>query len=480
MGNTASTASEDATHGRLLTLKASTLEALTQRVASNGTVPAADQVVTNNVVTGLMRGPKQIFGVIARLAREAKYTFDAISYEWDAKSDVAKLMMQGVKANLLARHRSSTRKHKAKARATTPLQVRFMTDHSAIYDKMNKQFKSTQIKESVNELLQFAKDHGLAHLLRIEARVWRHETLASNHSKYFIADIHEVVVTGNNIDAYYDWTRTIKNARGQKRLHTSWHDTGIAFKGPVARVLHDAFNGAWAKASVFAASKERPHPKSRAAAAPDAPRLKHSVPVLLASKGAYKINMSDVENPQDVSWLYLMAHAKRIIRVETPNINDAEFQTSILNALMMGTTVQLITGYKAGDDAQQKSFVGGGTNDQVIRRLQAWVAQRMPREDWGKLQVKWYSHDGKAPVVGYAPGASHTKYMSVDGNVFMMGSGNQDTQSWKHSRETNVVVFNAPTTASADSLFFAPDWKRGIVVEPAADVLTASYPRWYN
>ena len=34
----------------------------------------------------------------------------------------------------------------------------------------------------------------------------------------------------------------------------------------------------------------------------------------------------------------------------------------------------------------------------------------------------------------------HIKLMIVDGKVGIMGSGNQDTQSWFHSQEVNVMI----------------------------------------
>ena len=43
--------------------------------------------------------------------------------------------------------------------------------------------------------------------------------------------------------------------------------------------------------------------------------------------------------------------------------------------------------------------------------------------------------------------------MAVDDQVTMLGNGNQDTQSWFHSQETNLLIDSAQLTA---------EWLRGI------------------
>lgn len=43
--------------------------------------------------------------------------------------------------------------------------------------------------------------------------------------------------------------------------------------------------------------------------------------------------------------------------------------------------------------------------------------------------------------------------MSVDSQVVMLGNGNQDTQSWFHSQETNVLI---------DSAQLAAEWHQGL------------------
>ena len=56
------------------------------------------------------------------------------------------------------------------------------------------------------------------------------------------------------------------------------------------------------------------------------------------------------------------------------------------------------------------------------------------------LTFKWYSKNGKNPVDGNGEGASHTKLLTVDGEVSIQGSGNQDTFSWNFCNEFNFLI----------------------------------------
>lgn len=490
MGGRQTRPSELALQNRGAALNRATLQQIAQLAASNGTVPREQQRFTPNAVLALLRGARDIYTAVAGLARQAKFTFDAISYEWDADSNVAQLMVSGIVDNVRARARFNATRNKKRTKARPPLQVRLVTDHSSLYGWMQGQAKSSEITRTVTQILN-ACGADAADNLRVEARVWRHETLASNHSKYFLQDVRTAIVTGCNIDALYDWERIQAGEAGEaaeramtgaakaraKVKRTSWHDTGIQLRGPVVATLDAAFEKTWAMATRFSLSTVPARdPRVAAAAAAAAVCKRGCVPVMLASKAYHRVNMSDVDNPQDVAWLYLMAHAKRHIWVETPNINDAEFQLEVLQAVYRRVQVRLLTAWKAGDTVQQKRLVGGGTNEEVINRLHSFITAHMPADRAAYFQPKWYSHDGVRPVEGYAEGQSHTKFMSVDGAVLMMGSGNQDTQSWKHSQETNVVVWDRDVTSRADAVFFLPDWRRGIDVRPQQ----VPVPRWYR
>jgi len=71
------------------------------------------------------------------------------------------------------------------------------------------------------------------------------------------------------------------------------------------------------------------------------------------------------------------------------------------------------------------------------------------------LKVFWYtSKDQKRPINAAAKKRNcHVKFMAVDDQIAIFGNGNQDTQSWFHSMEINVMV---------DSPALVRDWLSGI------------------
>ena len=71
------------------------------------------------------------------------------------------------------------------------------------------------------------------------------------------------------------------------------------------------------------------------------------------------------------------------------------------------------------------------------------------------LLVYWYTaKDQKEPISATKKSRNcHVKFMAVDDTIAILGNGNQDTQSWFHSQEVNVLV---------DSRQLVEEWLRGI------------------
>ena len=66
------------------------------------------------------------------------------------------------------------------------------------------------------------------------------------------------------------------------------------------------------------------------------------------------------------------------------------------------------------------------------------------------LHYYWYvGKDQMAPIAHpHGRRACHIKLMIVDERVGVVGNGNQDTQSWFHSQEINVMVDSAEVCAA--------------------------------
>jgi phosphatidylserine/phosphatidylglycerophosphate/cardiolipin synthase-like enzyme len=63
-------------------------------------------------------------------------------------------------------------------------------------------------------------------------------------------------------------------------------------------------------------------------------------------------------------------------------------------------------------------------------------------EEQQRLRVHWYTaKDMNRPInAKFKKRSCHIKLLIADGRVAVQGSGNQDTQSWFHSMEINIMI----------------------------------------
>ena len=280
------------------------------------------------------------------------------------------------------------------------------------------------------------------------------------HSKVLIVDGKYTIVTGANIEKIHKFT------------DAKWHDTGYLLEGPVAQTVLNDFDEAWEAHAIHWDCKERPFmPDCLEVKKPPRPARDYisqfkydsgfSV-VALPRQADGSIN-NNINNPQDQGWLIAMSNAQSFINIETPNINDDTFQNAVIEAIKRGITINLMTS-KGFNDTTEKYLAQGGTNEEIAKKLQTRVAKEVPAMK-EKLKIKWYSKDGKNPIIGGAANASHTKFMSIDSNIAIVGSGNMDTQTWNHSREFNILIDSPEITKIIDNDFFNGDWERGIIFQ---------------
>ncbi|KAF4993988.1 hypothetical protein FGRMN_6119 [Fusarium graminum] len=177
------------------------------------------------------------------------------------------------------------------------------------------------------------------------------------------------------------------------------------------------------------------------------------VPMALVSRPPYgPIDSKNVHVPQNEAWLSLMKNAKHDIFIQTPDLNAAPLLPAIINALKRGVEVTYYVCFGYNDPGEMIPGQGG-TNDQIAQRLIASLPEDGPERKLlhiynyvGKDQNHPIHHSSKAR-------SCHIKLLIVDGSVGIQGSGNQDTQSWFHSQEINLMV---------DSAEICRKWREGI------------------
>ncbi|KAI9763874.1 MAG: hypothetical protein M1840_009058 [Geoglossum simile] len=141
--------------------------------------------------------------------------------------------------------------------------------------------------------------------------------------------------------------------------------------------------------------------------------------------------------PQNLSWLSGILHAKNRIFIQSPTMNAEPLIPALLDAARRGVEVRcyLTQGY---NDAGELLPMQGGNNEMVVHRMYTSLelAQRK------NLHVHYYvAKDQVRPInAKFKQRASHIKLLIIDSALAIQGSGNQDTQSWFHSQEINVML----------------------------------------
>jgi phosphatidylserine/phosphatidylglycerophosphate/cardiolipin synthase-like enzyme len=175
------------------------------------------------------------------------------------------------------------------------------------------------------------------------------------------------------------------------------------------------------------------------------------VPMALVSRPPYgPVDMQNVNVPQNEAWLSCIRNAQQSIFIQTPDLNAAPLIPALAAALRRGieVTYYVCFGY---NDAGEIIPGQGGTNDQAAQAL----VKDISHEERQRLQICYYvGKDQDHPIhQSFKQRSCHIKLLIADGHVGIQGSGNQDTQSWYHSQEINIML---------DSEEICRKWREGI------------------
>ncbi len=244
------------------------------------------------------------------------------------------------------------------------------------------------------------------------------------HQKMAIIDEAVVHIGGANVQAFHNW----------KDGALPWHDSAYVLEGEVAWSVLADFDAMWLEGETWECDE-------RGCSGVDNSPIHRGpwrkaveglcTPMVALSRRADGFPNNRVDSPQDQGYLAALDHAERVIKISTPNLNDDAVKDAVLRA--------------------------------IARFGRADACRR--------LQMRWYARDGLGVVDGNGPGASHLKYMSIDGQVVIVGSANMDTQAWNQSGEVNVAIDDAETTARFDAHVFDGDFAVASPVSACADYL---------
>ncbi|SPQ25554.1 5bf5b73f-ec42-4397-9baa-c1f5a9fccee0 [Thermothielavioides terrestris] len=169
-------------------------------------------------------------------------------------------------------------------------------------------------------------------------------------------------------------------------------------------------------------------------------------PMALVNRAPYgPPTHNSVSTPQNAAWLSALRNAKESVYIVSPTLNAAPLIPAIKEACERGVDVYcyICISY---NDAGELLPRQGGHNERVSAQLHGALDPAARR----RLHWHWYvGKDQTRPVTqARRQRSSHVKLMVVDGRVGIQGNGNQDTQSWFHSQEVNLLVDSAELCAA--------------------------------
>lgn len=170
------------------------------------------------------------------------------------------------------------------------------------------------------------------------------------------------------------------------------------------------------------------------------------VPMAMVSRKPYaNLNNESIHVPQNEAFLALIEHAKHSIFIQTPNLNAKDLLPALTAAVERGVqvTYYVCLGY---NDAGEMLPGQGGTNEQAAKKLYQSLTSDEARS---RLGVFFYvAADQQIPRHNsFKQRSCHIKLLIADEQVAIQGSGNQDTQTWYHSQEVNVMIDSAEVCA---------------------------------
>lgn len=175
------------------------------------------------------------------------------------------------------------------------------------------------------------------------------------------------------------------------------------------------------------------------------------VPMAMVSRPPFGApTFGSLKVPQNLAWMSALQNASKSILIQTPDLNAQELLPELIASARRGVYITTITclGY---NDAGELLPLQGGHNEAVAQKLYTMLEPEFHKN----LDMYCYvAKDQISPLHNSSKRRScHIKLMIVDDHIGIMGSGNQDSQTWYHSQEINVML---------DSPMVVGKWLEGI------------------
>jgi phosphatidylserine/phosphatidylglycerophosphate/cardiolipin synthase-like enzyme len=233
-------------------------------------------------------------------------------------------------------------------------------------------------------------------------------------------------------DSHYDESLASEVTRVQSMYFPRGNETRLS---AINRHLNDT--------SKSKATPTAPEPEAGDEFTPYITHAAEFFPIALVSRRPHgPPSNSDTFVPQNEAFLSLIRNAKSSIFIQTPDLNASQLLHALAAAIKRGIeiTYYVCLGY---NDAGEMMPGQGGTNETFAAKL----CSQLSPDERTRLHIYWYTaKDQSKPIHHqFKQRACHVKLLIADGHVGVQGSGNQDTQSWYHSQEINVMIESEAT-----------------------------------
>ncbi|TDL14124.1 hypothetical protein BD410DRAFT_797330 [Rickenella mellea] len=166
------------------------------------------------------------------------------------------------------------------------------------------------------------------------------------------------------------------------------------------------------------------------------------VPIVMVNRNPKGMpGHDDAEHvPQDVAWISALKYAQKSVFIQSPTFNASPVVPAVMDACRRGVIVTLYVSLGYNDIGEMIPFQGG-TNEYVANKMiTTLIAEGEGKQD--NLKFHWYTAKDQVKPIGASEKkrSSHVKFMSIDDQIAILGNGNQDTQSWFHSQEINIMI----------------------------------------
>lgn len=188
---------------------------------------------------------------------------------------------------------------------------------------------------------------------------------------------------------------------------------------------------------------------------------------------------SHQKSPQNAAFLSVLANAKSHVNITSPSLNSKDLMNGIVDAVIRGVDVNFLLSQHYQD--YNFHLQEGGSNQMAVETIFKDIEKKkksLPenlRNKVGSFNLKWFVTRGgntsgrpentpfkfQTRVTEKFWNHNHTKFLSADNQVLIVGSANFDQQSFYNSRELNFVLDSHNLAQYWCQKVFATDFQRG-------------------